>query len=656
MGLAFTGCSDNVIEVDSQGIETEKTPAYLTVAFSSNATSSRSTADDANNQGDKDGDQESSGHINAGTAAENAVNSALVVVKETDGNRGYAKLYSTPDLVPLPAGKDETGFMLNEPIQLNTGFYEVLVVANPYEEFYPESVIAGTSKTEDVTALYNRILTGDYDVTATSVANFAGEIVQVDGENNLKGIMMANKAMATVEVKAGNLKLTPAEVNVQIERVASKITYRHYGYDGKEAVEITDDNKDNVTADVYPVNVTLPSKVSPITYDFSYTIGDPDGNEGQLEAATETLNEALLDGEKVYVVLDKDGFSHYYKAEHVDISKNGVVNIEDRETNMIDELPASPFIFQYKAEESTTSHWFVKIEKYALVNLARSVYHVRHTTFNGTGVQFGTLNGSNYLYTPNWANGINDATFDEDGSFLSGEEKTSEWFNNRLADVSVASKAAEPTVLFHDFASSVMGKTNDAQGVTGGNHHGGTLSPVGDLLAYCLENSTDVDHQRHALSTGIAFMAKIYSDEECTEPIETLYRYAGHLFTAIGDIQKAYNITVQAGASGLAGLTEDSDADALKAAGVVKYAGNTCYYYTTEIKHWDNGDSNVLGNMEFAIMRNNIYSLAITGVNIIGDPYVDPTPSTPNEVLDTYLNVEAVIEPWTVRYHDIEFN
>ena len=89
---------------------------------------------------------------------------------------------------------------------------------------------------------------------------------------------------------------------------------------------------------------------------------------------------------------------------------------------------------------------------------------------------------------------------------------------------------------------------------------------------------------------------------------------------------------------------------------MVKYAGNTCYYYSTEIKHWDNGNPEVLGNMEFAIMRNNIYSLAVTGINIIGDPYVDPIPSTPNEVLDTYLNIEAKIEPWIVRYHDIEFN
>lgn len=61
--------------------------------------------------------------------------------------------------------------------------------------------------------------------------------------------------------------------------------------------------------------------------------------------------------------------------------------------------------------------------------------------------------------------------------------------------------------------------------------------------------------------------------------------------------------------------------------------------------------------MEFAIMRNNIYSLAVTDINMIGDPFVDPTPNIPDEYPDnkTALNVEVKILPWIVRYNDIEF-
>lgn len=59
--------------------------------------------------------------------------------------------------------------------------------------------------------------------------------------------------------------------------------------------------------------------------------------------------------------------------------------------------------------------------------------------------------------------------------------------------------------------------------------------------------------------------------------------------------------------------------------------------------------------MEFAIMRNNIYSLAITNISKIGDPIVDPTPETPNETKEAALKVSVKIIPWIVRYNDIEF-
>ena len=59
--------------------------------------------------------------------------------------------------------------------------------------------------------------------------------------------------------------------------------------------------------------------------------------------------------------------------------------------------------------------------------------------------------------------------------------------------------------------------------------------------------------------------------------------------------------------------------------------------------------------MEFAIMRNNIYSLAITNISKIGDPIVDPTPGTPNETKEAALKVQVEIQPWIVRYNDIEF-
>ena len=59
-------------------------------------------------------------------------------------------------------------------------------------------------------------------------------------------------------------------------------------------------------------------------------------------------------------------------------------------------------------------------------------------------------------------------------------------------------------------------------------------------MSYCFENSTDVEHQIHGISTGISFVARIYANQECTNKIETLYRYNNHLFESLEAIQKSY--------------------------------------------------------------------------------------------------------------------
>ena len=178
-------------------------------------------------------------------------------------------------------------------------------------------------------------------------------------------------------------------------------------------------------------------------------------------------------------------------------------------------------------------------------------------------------------------------------------------------------------------------------------------------MSYCFENSTDQAHQYHGVSTAISFMAQIYTDENCQTPLNTpLYRYAGHVYTSLEAIQNAYGAGTPSAIRDLVAKEKGSEEitnQELEAANVVRYNGNTCYYYTTEIKHFDNGDPTASGVMEYAIMRNNIYSLSVTNITDIGDPFVDPTPNVPNESDKAYMSVNVTMEPWIVRYNDIEF-
>ena len=88
--------------------------------------------------------------------------------------------------------------------------------------------------------------------------------------------------------------------------------------------------------------------------------------------------------------------------------------------------------------------------------------------------------------------------------------------------------------------------------------------------------------------------------------------------------------------------------------------GYYCYYYYRN-RHNDNLDNGVMGPMEFAVVRNNVYKLAVTNIKKLGHPRLSvndpesPTPDTPDESDNVYIDVECQVLPWTVRINNIEF-
>lgn len=88
--------------------------------------------------------------------------------------------------------------------------------------------------------------------------------------------------------------------------------------------------------------------------------------------------------------------------------------------------------------------------------------------------------------------------------------------------------------------------------------------------------------------------------------------------------------------------------------------GFYCYYYYWN-RHNNNGEPGIMGPMEFAVVRNNVYKLAVTNIKQLGHPRFSendpnrPTGGTDDEVSDVYLTVTAEILPWVVRINDIEF-
>lgn len=88
--------------------------------------------------------------------------------------------------------------------------------------------------------------------------------------------------------------------------------------------------------------------------------------------------------------------------------------------------------------------------------------------------------------------------------------------------------------------------------------------------------------------------------------------------------------------------------------------GYYCYYYYWN-RHNDNLDNNAMGPMEFAVVRNNVYKLAVTNIKQLGHPRIPendpdkPKPDTPDEKSEIYMTVTCQVLPWVVRVNNIEF-
>lgn len=125
-------------------------------------------------------------------------------------------------------------------------------------------------------------------------------------------------------------------------------------------------------------------------------------------------------------------------------------------------------------------------------------------------------------------------------------------------------------------------------------------------VSYVLENVMINDAPGVSVndySTGIVFAAVYSPDGMSGEGNRSdFYWYNGKAYSSLESI-------------GLPGANEDN----YENYGIRFYKGGRCYY-TYWINHADDGDDNSIGPMEFAIVRNNVYKINVTGISGIGTP------------------------------------
>ena len=141
------------------------------------------------------------------------------------------------------------------------------------------------------------------------------------------------------------------------------------------------------------------------------------------------------------------------------------------------------------------------------------------------------------------------------------------------------------------------------------------------LLDYTTENVVKAEDSENTCATyctGIVFKAKY----KLAGIDGTFYRYNGKCYASLTDIKNVIR-------------NQSISDDNLSQFGITKYQDGICYY-TYWIKHAEDGDDTTVSPMEYAIVRNNIYQINVTGINDIGT--VTPT--------DYGLYLECTVADW----------
>lgn len=301
----------------------------------------------------------------------------------------------------------------------------------------------------------------------------------------------------------------------------------------------------------------------------------------------------------------------------------------------------------------------------ALVNLSKEFYYLRRVSDDGTSTNAaigGTETKTNYVV---------DTDADWKSSYSSGSESDHFYYTYQPND-------AGASTYDWDKIADVTGASGTADTDNSWNADG----TKGDykIWRYATENTipAQVSNQKKGITTGVAFKGEIKGVSEGMKTLlngtNTVYVFDNILWGTWDNVKTA----AEAKESDKTTLSNPSlsaaynkatkegytDAKAV-AAGFTIFKPNAnkkyevLYYYWN--RHNDNNNNGSMGPMEFAVVRNNVYKLSVTGVDKFGhptDPDDDPDPENPedpDEEDDVYFKVAVEVLPWVVRINNIEF-
>ena len=366
----------------------------------------------------------------------------------------------------------------------------------------------------------------------------------------------------------------------------------------------------------------------------------------------------------------------------------------------------------------------VKLNKMALINMSKHFYYLRRVSGNGLADN-GLPNkveicGTEYDSGQSW-NYVVDTDAEQKKGDINASYPFADYFNFCLGHQDNNTWSIDETARdqwYTSLISDVIKKDEDNDDKWNNNHSRDGYR----IWRYATENTIPgMNKQENGISTGIVFKGKIQVTTDAPQALQDainkatgdsnadaiLYAYSNQLYVSWTEVREAAldataNEEFKKAVFGTPKNTPSktvysddtkspdylwniwhnvkghNDAAALSAFKEVATnkdhqftlyqssrdendgAGYYCYYFYWN-RHNDNGNNGVMGPMEFAVVRNNVYKLSVVDINRLGHPRLsendpDPVdPGTPDEKGDIYLKLSVEVLPWVVRINDIEF-
>lgn len=371
------------------------------------------------------------------------------------------------------------------------------------------------------------------------------------------------------------------------------------------------------------------------------------------------------------------------------------------------------------AEKDNKPTLKVKLNKMALINMSKHFYYLRRVSDNGLPNKV-EICGTEYDSGQSW-NYVVDTDAEQKNGDINASYPFADYFNFCLGHQDNNTWSIDETARgqwYTSLISDVIKKDEDNDDKWNNNHSRNGYR----IWRYVTENTIPgINNQENGISTGIVFKGKIQATTDAPQSLQDaingatgdsdadaiLYAYSNQLYVSWKEVRKAAldataNEEFKKAVFGTPKNTPSEtvysddasspdymwniwynekghkDAAALSAFKEVATnnehqftlyqssmdendgAGYYCYYFYWN-RHNDNGNNGVMGPMEFAVVRNNVYKLSVVDINRLGHPRLsendpDPVdPGTPDEKGDIYLKLSVEVLPWVVRINDIEF-